>query len=429
MHTTPATHHATADETALPPLTAVRQHWDCTPLPDVAAAVWAQLEASGLRARVAMTAGARVAMTAGSRGICNRVEILRACAEWLRAAGAAPFIVPAMGSHGGATAEGQTALLARLGITEASIGCPICATMDVVELGRLGDADATPVYLNRLAAEADGGILVVNRIKPHTSFTAPIESGLAKMCAVGLGNREGAAMLHRRGVAGLRDNLVPMARMVVERGRVLAGLAILENACEQTADIVGVAAEGIGAAPEAALLARVRHMVPRLPFEQIDVLVVDEIGKDISGTGMDTSVIGRVRIPTEPDPLSPRISIIVALSLTDSSMGSGVGVGLADLIPQRLADRIDTAVTYTNSLTSGLIGVQRAAIPITLPTPRAAVAAAIRVCGQPNPAAVRLVRIRSTLHLENLAVTAALLPEIAARSDLEVLGTRDWEPL
>lgn len=405
----------------LPALYRVRQHWDSQPVVDIDGTVRAQFDAVGLRSHI--TPGMRVAVTAGSRGIRDIVPIMRASVAWLRAAGACPFMVPAMGSHGGATAAGQVRLLADLGITEESVGCPIHATMEVVELGTL--ADGTPVFMDRYAAEADG-VLVINRIKPHTSFKAEIESGLAKMCAVGLGKQRGAEMVHRRGIYGLRALLVPMARMVVERGRVLAGLAILEDARDHTAALVALPPADIGGPGEATLLEQSKALLPRLPFDQLDVLVVDEIGKNISGTGVDTNVIGRLRIPGEPEPTCPRINVIVALDLTDASHGNATGIGLVDIIPARLAQKIDFRATYINNLTSGLIGLRKGVLPITLPTPHAAISAALQMCGQPDVSAIRLVRIPNTLLLEELHVSAALLPEVATHAQLEVLGTAAW---
>ncbi|MCX7860050.1 MAG: nickel-dependent lactate racemase [Chloroflexus sp.] len=405
----------------LPPLFRVRQRWQTTPLVDVATTVRSELDRLGLARQ--LRPGMRIAVTAGSRGIANIVPITAAAVRWLRDHGAEPFVVPAMGSHGGATAAGQVALLASLGITEQSIGCPIRATMDVVELGRI--ADGTPVYMDRFAAEADG-VLVINRIKTHTSFKAPIESGLAKMCAVGLGKRQGAEIVHRTAVYGLKEQLVPMARIVVERGKVLAGLAILEDARDQTAAIVALPPEEIGGSGEAALLLRSKEMMARLPFDRLDVLVVDQIGKNISGTGMDTNVIGRLPIPGEPPPDRPVINVIVVLDLTPETHGNANGIGLADITTARLAAKIDFHATYINVLTAGLVGLCKGGLPITLPTERDAVAMAVKTCGQPDPAAVRLVRIPNTLHLEELLVSEALLPEVAANPDLELVGPAEW---
>ncbi|GAB4437565.1 MAG: lactate racemase domain-containing protein [Chloroflexi bacterium OHK40] len=408
----------------LPPLYRVRQRWETRPIADIPGAVRAQLDAVGLRGRI--TPGMRVAVTAGSRGIRDIVAITAAAVAWLREAGAEPFIVPAMGSHGGATATGQLKLLASLGITEASMGCPIHATMDVVELGQI--ADGTPVYMDRFAAEADG-VLAINRVKTHTSFEGPIESGLAKICAVGLGKRQGAETVHRTAVYGLKQQMVPMARVVVERGNVLAGLAIVEDAREQTAELVALPPEEIGGPAEARLLERSKALMARLPFHQLDVLVVDELGKNISGTGMDTNVIGRLPIPGEPPPTSPVINVIVVLDLTPETQGNANGMGLADLTTARLASKVDFRSTYVNVLTAGLVGLCKGGLPIVLPTGRDAVATAVKVCGRANPADARLARIRNTLLLEELLVSPALLPEVEAHPGLELLGPASWEGL
>ena len=406
----------------LPPLYHVRQHWASAPPLDLEVAVGEQLERLGLRQQIAP--GMRVAITAGSRGIHDLVPITRASVAWLRACGAEPFVVPAMGSHGGATAEGQAAMLVALGISEATVGCPIRATMEVVELGRL--ADGTPVWMDRYAAEADS-LLLINRVKAHTSFSGPIESGLAKILAVGLGKREGAEIAHRAGSESLKTKIVPMARLAMAHRRVLGGLAIVEDAREATALLVGLPPVEIGGAGEAALLAQSKQLMARLPFAELDVLVVDEIGKLISGTGMDTNVIGRRGIRAEPPLATPRVAVIVALALAEASHGNAAGVGLADIVTARLAAAIDFRATYVNMLTAGIVGLTKAALPITLPTDHTAIATAISACGRAEPAAVRLCRIRNTLLLEELLVSAALLPEVAANPVLELIGPADWQ--
>jgi hypothetical protein len=410
------------NEAPLPQLYRVRQLWQTAPLADVAGAVRAQLDGLGLRAQIAP--GMRVAVTAGSRGIRDLVPVTRAAVAWLREAGAEPFVVPAMGSHGGATAAGQVKMLASLGVTEESVGCPIRATMEVVQVGAI--ADGTPVFMDRYAAEADG-VLVINRIKTHTSFEGPIESGLAKMCAVGLGKRQGAETVHRTAVYGLKEQMVPMGRVVVERGKVLAGIAIVEDAREQTAEIVALPPEEIGRDGEARLLARSKELMARLPFHQLDVLVVDELGKNISGTGMDTNIIGRLPIPGEPPLASPVINVIVVLDLTPETQGNANGMGLADITTARLAAKVDFHATYMNVLTAGLVGLCKGGLPITLPTGHDAVATAVKVCGQADPAAARVVRIKNTLLLEELDVSAALLPEVQAHPGLELVGPVGWE--
>lgn len=412
------------NDSPLPQLYRVRQLWETTPLGDIPGVVRAQLDALGLRARIAP--GMAVAVTAGSRGIRDIVAVTAAAVAWLREAGAAPFIVPAMGSHGGATAAGQVKMLASLGVTEESVGCPIRSTMEVVQVGSI--ADGTPVYMDKFAAEADG-VLVINRVKTHTSFEGPIESGLAKMCAVGLGKRQGAETVHRTAVYGLKEQMVPMARVVVEQGKVLAGIAIVEDAREQTAEIVALPPEEIGRAGEALLLERSKAIMARLPFHNIDVLVVDELGKNISGTGMDTNIIGRLPIPGEPPLATPVINVIVVLDLTDETHGNANGMGLADITTARLASKVDFHATYMNVLTAGLIGLCKGGLPITLPTGHDAVATAVKVCGQADPATARVVRIKNTLLLEELLVSAALLPEVAAHPALELVGPAEWADL
>lgn len=411
-----------ANDTPLPPLYRVRQHTNVQPLADVAAAVRQQLDAAGLQ----INPGMQVAITAGSRGIRDIALAVRTSVSWLRDQGAQPFVVPAMGSHGGATAAGQIGMLAELGVTEQTVGCEIRSSMDVVELGKL--EDGTPVYMDRNAAEADG-VLLVNRIKPHTDFHSVIESGLAKMCAVGLGKRRGAEIVHNRGPEGLRSRLPLMARMTVERGKVLGGIALLENAEEYTAEVHFLAPDSIAREPEAQLLIRAKSLIGRLPFAQLDVLVVDEMGKNISGCGMDTNVIGRMRIPGEAEPVEPRISVITVLDLTEASHGNASGVGLADFVPAQLARKIDFAATYINGITSGLGGLQRSALPIVLPTVRDTIATALRVCAVPDLEHIRLARIRSTLHVSELLVTAPLLDEVRGNPNLELLGEAMWEGL
>jgi hypothetical protein len=396
----------------LPSLYRMRRRVVQAALADVAGATIEQLERLGLRQQI--WPGMRIALTAGSRGIRDVVPIIRAAVGWLRACGAEPFVVPAMGSHGGATAEGQRAMLASLGLDETSLGCPILATMEVVALGQL--ADGTQAYMDRHAAEADG-VLLINRVKAHTSFSGPIESGLAKMLAVGLGKREGATIVHREGSRSLREKIVPLARLAIERGKVLGGLAILENGREETALIAGLPRGEIGAAGEAALLEQSKAMLARLPFTQLDVLVVEEIGKTISGTGMDTNVIGRRGIRAEAPPESPQIAVIVALDLAAASHGNAAGVGLADIITARLAGKIDFKATYINMLTAGIVGLTKAALPITLPDEQSAIA--INVCGRADPTGVRLCRIRNTLLLDEIEISAALLPEAEANGEYE----------
>jgi hypothetical protein len=383
--------------------------------PDPYAAAQAALEP--LREQI--RPGARVAVTAGSRGIHDLTTVVKAAVDWLKSVDAEPFVVPAMGSHGGATAEGQREMLAGLGVTPESMGCPIEATMETVVLGTL--PDGTPVHHDAIAAKADG-VLLVNRVKPHTDFHGPVESGLAKIAAIGLGNHRGAAALHAGGIPLLGGAIAAAARMVVAHGKVLGGLAILENAHERTASVELVVADGIAEAAENALLLRAGTLMGRLPFEELDVLVVDEMGKDKSGTGMDTNVLGRCWVHGIPEFESPSIAAISVHRLSVASHGNASGLGLADVIPARLLEQIDLRASYVNALTSGAGGARRSRLPMVLEDDEAAVIGAVTMSGRRDWADLRLARIRDTLSPNELMVTPALLKEVEDRVDLEITG-------
>jgi hypothetical protein len=363
--------------------------------------------------------GARVAVTAGSRGVHDLTNVVKAAVDWLKSVDAEPFVVPAMGSHGGATAEGQREMLAGLGVTPESMGCPIEATMETVVLGTL--PDGTPVHHDAIAAKADG-VLLVNRVKPHTDFHGPVESGLAKIAAIGLGNHRGAAALHAGGIPLLGEAIAAAARMVVAHGKVLGGLAILENAHERTASVQLVVADGIAQAAENALLVRAGTLMGRLPFDELDVLVVDEMGKDKSGTGMDTNVLGRCWVHGIPEFESPSIAAISVHRLSVASHGNASGLGLADVIPARLLEQIDLRASYVNALTSGAGGARRSRLPMVLEDDEAAVMGAVTMSGRRDWADLRLARIRDTLSPNELMVTPALLKEVDDRVDLEITG-------
>ena len=407
-------------EADLPPVVRVRQRLSDAALPDIAATTAAALEP--LRARI--RPGMRIALTAGSRGIRDKPAVLRAAGEALRGMGAEPFIVPAMGSHGGAIAEGQVELLADLGITEGSTGMPIRATMETVVLAQLPGGPA--VHLDRNAAEADG-ILAINRIKAHTDFSGAVESGLAKIVAIGLGKRSGAEAIHSFGPARLGHWVPRVAGVIAASGHLLGGLAIVEDGHDRAAQVAFLEASDIGGPVEAALLAEAKRLAPTLPFEAADVLVVDRMGKDKSGSGLDTNVIGRMMIRGTPEFVRPRIVNIVVLDLTDGSHGNGVGIGLADFVPLRLIAKLDLRAMYLNALTSGLGGVQRGQLPLALPTDRDAISAAVATCAPADPGRIRLARIRDTLDLEELWLSPALLGDLAGDPRLEVLGAP--EPL
>jgi hypothetical protein len=360
----------------------------------------------------------RVAITAGSRGIANMPAILRTCGDAIREIGGDPFVMPAMGSHGGATAEGQRDLLAGYGITRDTVGMPVISSMEVQQIGC---AEGLPVYMSTTALEADH-VLLVNRVKPHTDFRGPIESGLAKVCAIGLGKQRGAQTIHSYGTRGLVELMPLAARCIIDKtGKILGGLAILENPLDQTAELQFVEPEGIGAAAEAALQQRAKGLIGSLAFDALDVLIVDEMGKNISGTGMDINVIGRMLVPGVPEPARPHITAIVVLGLTEESHGNAAGLGLADFTTEELVTGVDWHATYTNSYTSGTGGLLRGRLPTVLPNDRAAIATAIRMCGQPNVAQLRLARIKNTLLPAAVQFSPSLLGDAEA-AGVEVTG-------
>ncbi len=398
-----------------PSMLPVRQRFEAPQLDDVARATAEALEP--LRARV--TAGMTVAVTAGSRGIHDKAAVVRSAGEWLRSVGAEPFVVPAMGSHGGATAEGQVTMLAELGMTEQSLGMPIHATMDTVDLGRVPDGPTA--YLDRYAAAADA-ILVINRVKAHTDFKGDIESGLAKITAIGLGKQRGAEGIHRYGPANLGSWIPQVARRIIDTGKVLGGLAILENAFDRAARIELVEPDQIGGPREQELLREAKGLMATLPFDHLDVAVIDVMGKDKSGSGMDTNVIGRMMIRGSAEFDRPHITNIAVLDVSDASHGNAIGLGLADFIPFRILERINLRSCYINAMTSGLGGPQRGQIPMAMPTDRDAVAAAILTCGRADLENARVVRMPDTLDLEHLLVSESLREEVDADDGLEVIA-------
>ena len=360
----------------------------------------------------------KVAITAGSRGIANIAAMIRASVRELKQLGAEPFIIPTMGSHGGATAEGQVEVLHSLGITESFCEAPIHSSMDVVQVG---ETDAgMPVYVDRLAWEADA-VLLMGRVKVHTDFKSPIriESGLMKMAAIGMGKHAQALLIHSYGVEGIRDRMPEVAEVVLSKVNIICGVAIVENAYEQTALIEAIPVESI-MQREGELLDYSASLMPKLPVDDVDVLVVDEIGKNYSGTGMDTNMIGRIRIVGVEEPASPRIKYVVASDLSEESHGNALGIGLADLTTKRLFEKIDFHNMNENVITSSFL--HRAMIPIVMDNDREAMSAALRCNWGVDPQQAKIVRIPNTLHLEYVYVSESLLPELRHLSHVEIVG-------
>ena len=397
---------------ALPRMVRVRQSFAGPRLADIPGGVRSALASAPLPIR----RGDTVAVGAGSRGIANIATIVRATVDHLKAIGARPFVFPAMGSHGGATAEGQLDVLAHYGITEATMGCELRASMEVVQVGQALDM---PVWLDRVASEADW-IGLVNRVKPHTDFKGSIESGLFKMMTIGLGKLKGATQYHRANVThGYETVITAVGREVLARARIGFGLGIVENGYDETAKVEAFAAADLEAG-ERRLLKEARDWMARLPFSPIDVLVVEEMGKNISGAGMDTNVIGRPSNPHEPFPSDPKILWIVALDLTDDSYGNATGIGNADFATRRLVDKIDMKPTLINCITA--CTPNGAKVPATFDSDREAVETALSCIGLIAPERARVIRIKNTLVLGEIECSEAFLPEIGKRPDLEVVG-------
>lgn len=354
-------------------------------------------------------AGLTVAVGAGSRGLSGRVELLRGAIDGLRDLGASPFVVPAMGSHGGATAEGQVAMMSSLGMTEEALGAEIRATMETIEVART--SEGMPLYLDRNAAAADR-IFPVNRVKPHTCFKGSIESGCTKMAVVGFGKQPGAAQIHSCGPDEMRRRLLDGIDALRSTGRLLGGLASVESASGRVVKVECLDASGVGGPAEEKLAHEARALIPPLPFERIDVLVVEKAGKDISGTGLDPNVTGRFWVHGLDDLAAPDVSTIVLLDITEVSGGNLLGIGLADFVPVSLADKIDWQKTYVNCFTAGPSGVRRSRMPMVLADEEACVKAALSMCGRGIDQSKRVVRIESTLHLTRCWVSEVLLDEL-----------------
>ena len=396
----------------LPTMLRLRQTFARPRVTDIPGSVARSLQAAGLPIK----RGDTVAVGAGSRGIANVDVIVGATVRWLRDLGARPFVFPAMGSHGGGTAEGQLSVLEHYGITEATMGCPVRATMDVTQVG---EALGLPVWLDRYAAEADW-IGLVNRIKPHTDFKGSIESGLFKMMTIGLGKWKGAVQYHRANVShGYETVITAVGREMLTKARIGFGVGIVENGYDETAQVEAFGARELEAG-ERRLLNSAREWMARLPFSPIDVLIVEQIGKNISGSGMDTNVIGRPTNPFEPFPADPKILWIVALDITEESYGNATGLGNADFTTRRLVDKIDMKATLINCITA--CAPWGARIPATYETDREAIETALDCIGLTPPERARVVRIKNTLVLGELEVSEAFAAEVARRSDLTILG-------
>lgn len=392
----------------LPRMVSVRQKFDGTHLGDIPGAVAKEFAKAEVRSRI--KPGQTIAVGCGSRGIANIGTIAKCVIRELQSLGAKPFIFPCMGSHGAATAEGQKKVLESYGITEAATGVPIKATMETIIVGELDDG--TPVHMDRHAAEAEG-VIVINRIKPHTAFRGATESGITKMLAIGIGKIVGAATYHRHGMDTF-PGLLPKVRDVnIAQRNVLLGIGIIENAHDQTALIEAIPAGQI-ATREPVLQEMAKRLMPRLFFEEIDVLVIDEMGKNISGAGFDPNITGRNRRAI-PWKFGPRTKKIVVLGLTPETQGNATGLGGADVITMRLFKELDVPSTYANIITS--MNLDGGAIPIVMNNDREAIQLAVKTVVRVKPQDCRIVRIRNTLELSYIQVSEPMLADVRARPE------------
>ncbi|URN93568.1 MAG: lactate racemase domain-containing protein [Candidatus Pristimantibacillus lignocellulolyticus] len=358
--------------------------------------------------------GMEIAIAVGSRGLDRLVELTKCTVQFLQDHGAKPFIVPSMGSHGGATAEGQSEVLAHLGVTEESVGCEIRSSMEVVKLGEL--PNGLPVYVDQYAANADG-IVVINRIKPHTAFRGPVESGIMKMISIGLGKQKGAEACHQLGFKYMAENVPAMAKMIMAEKPILFGVATVENAFDKVAVVETLTPSEI-IEKEASLQEQAKALLPKLFFEQLEVLVIDQIGKNISGDGMDPNITGRY--PTPYAHGGPDVNKMVVLDLTHETEGNANGVGTADFTTQRLVDKMNLEVTYANGLTSTVVAPTK--IATTLANDKETIQAAIKTSNILDFTEVKMVRIKNTLVLSEIEVSEALIEYVNQHPQMEVVS-------
>ena len=401
----------------LPKMYRIRQRFADAKVKDIRETVRSELDRLSWSA---IQPGHRVAITAGSRGIANIAEILGAIVEFLKSLDADPFLFPAMGSHGGATDAGQIAMLEQLGVTEASVKVPIISSMETEEIGF--SEDSVPVYMDKNALAADH-IVVVNRIKSHTKFKAPIESGLMKMMAIGMGKLKGAELYHKAAVQHTFFKIITdAARLVLTKAPVICAVGILENAYGQTAKIKAIKNVDIEN-KEKELLLESKKMMAKLPFNEIDLLIIDEMGKDISGVGIDPNITGRNRDMLGVFPHPVKVKRLFVRDLTDRSKGNATGIGLADITTKRLVDKIDYTATYKNCITG--ISLEKAAVPMYFENDRNAIAVALGSIGLIPAVQSKIVRIKNTLRVDTAEVSEAYAEMFQRRSDLEVIGGPD----
>ena len=396
----------------IPKVCRVRQRFPRPRIKNVEQEFLDKLHSGGLLSNIPK--GGTVAITVGSRGVSSQPLLVRSLVEEVKKYGADPFIVPAMGSHGGATADGQTELLRRTGFSEDDVGAPIRSSMEVVDLGTT--RTGLPVFVDKFAYKADA-VIVVNRIKPHVSFRGRYESGLMKMIAIGLGKQKGAEACHDAGFGEMAENIHDIARVAIERCNIAFGIGLLENAYHETCGIEILDADEIPE-KEITLQEQAKQLLPSLYFPSLDVLIVEEIGKDISGTGMDNNIIGRYTTPYPSG--GPGITRIVVLGLTVNTHGNANGLGIADFTTRRVFNAFSFEQTYPNSLTSTATASVK--IPMVLESDRLAIQAAIKTCNILDKNNVRLVSIKNTLQIDEIYVSTAMLEEVKQNKNMKILS-------
>jgi hypothetical protein len=399
-------------EIHLPKMIKVRQKFNAPQLADVASEVQKAIKEAGVLSRISEED--RVAIAVGSRGVADLPILVRETAAAVKKAGGKPFIVPAMGSHGGATAEGQIDVLLQLGITEEAVGAPIRSAMEVVKLGEL--PNGLPVYIDKLAYEADK-IIVINRIKPHTAFRGPVESGLMKMITIGLGKQKGAEAAHAYSFKYMAEHVLEMARISLMKAPIIFGLATIENAYDKPAKIVAVPAEDLEKV-EPELLKEAKSLMPKIHFDTIDVLIVNEMGKDISGDGMDPNITGNFATPYATG--GPDVKRTVVLGLTEKTHGNANGIGMADMTTKAVMNEIEWEKGYANALTSTVTDVVK--LPMFLDTQELAVKAAIKTCNALDLNKVRVARIKNTLEIGEIWISESMIEEAEKNNNLEILS-------
>ena len=404
--------HELVKDIPVPKMIKVKQHFDDTKIENPEQVLRAKLDVEVINKKI--RPGMSIAIAVGSRGVDHIVDITRETVSYLKELGANPFIVPSMGSHGGATAKGQIEVLAHLGLTEESTGAEIRSSMEVIKVGEL--ANGLPVYLDKYASEADG-IVVINRVKPHTAFRGPVESGIMKMISIGLGKQKGAEACHQLGFKYMAEHVPAMAKMIIEKYPILFGIATVENAFDKVAVIDVLAVEEIEE-KEVKLQVQAKALLPKLFFDQLDVLVIDQIGKNISGDGMDPNITGRY--PTPYAHGGPEVNKMVVLDLTEETEGNANGVGTADFTTKRLVDKMNLEVTYANGLTSTVCAPTK--IATTLANDREALQAAIKTSNILDFTQVKMVRIKNTLVLSEIEVSESLLDYVNTHPQLEVIS-------